>query len=127
MPTWTVAGVQMRPELGNKIVNLRMIEARLKQSALGGAKLIVFPECALTGYGYDSKDRAWPQAETIPGPATEAIAAVCKAHDVFAVFGLLEKDGERLFNACALVGPSGLVGSYRKTHLLHLGVDRFTT
>jgi predicted amidohydrolase len=52
---------------------------------------------------------------------------VCKAHEVFAVFGLLEKDGDRLFNACALVGPQGLIGVYRKTHLLHLGVDRFTT
>ena len=41
------------------------------------------------------------------------------------MFGLLERDGSRLFNACALVGPDGLVGSYRKIHLPFLGVDRF--
>jgi predicted amidohydrolase len=46
---------------------------------------------------------------------------------VHCVFGLLEVDGERLFNACVLVGPDGLVASYRKIHLPSLGVDRFTT
>src|SRR5262249_5376315 len=34
---------------------------------------------------------------------------------------------DRLFNACALVGPTGLVASYRKVHLPLLGVDRFAT
>jgi len=46
---------------------------------------------------------------------------------VFAIYGLLEADGERVFNASALVGPDGVVGSYRKIHLPYLGVDRFTT
>src|SRR5262249_33693261 len=32
-----------------------------------------------------------------------------------------------LFNACALVGPHGVAGSYRKIHLPCLGVDRFVT
>src|SRR5262245_33691011 len=35
--------------------------------------------------------------------------------------------GGRIFNATALVGPQGVVGSYRKVHLPFLGVDRFTT
>ena len=42
------------------------------------------------------------------------------------MFGLLERDGDRLFNACALVGPTGYVASYRKIHLPCLGADRFT-
>jgi predicted amidohydrolase len=41
--------------------------------------------------------------------------------------GLLERDGDLLRNAAVLVGPEGLVGSYRKTHLPFLGVDRFVT
>ena len=28
---------------------------------------------------------------------------------------------------CTLVGPEGWLGTYRKTHLPYLGVDRFTT
>jgi predicted amidohydrolase len=39
----------------------------------------------------------------------------------------LEADGERVFNACVLVGPDGVVATYRKVHLPFLGVDRFTT
>ena len=48
---------------------------------------------------------------------------------VWAVVGLLERPPgeERLFNACALVGPDGLFASYRKIHLPFLGIDRFTT
>jgi 5-aminopentanamidase len=39
----------------------------------------------------------------------------------------LERDGDTLYNAAVLVGPDGLIGSYRKTHLPFLGVDRFVT
>ena len=41
------------------------------------------------------------------------------------IFGLLERDETRLYNACALVGPTGLLGSYRKVHLPYLGIDMF--
>ena len=41
------------------------------------------------------------------------------------VCGLLERDGDTLYNAAVLVGPDGLIGTYRKTHLPFLGVDRF--
>jgi predicted amidohydrolase len=43
-----------------------------------------------------------------------------------AVCGLLERDGDALRNSAVLVSPGGLVGTYRKTHLPFLGVDRFT-
>ena len=46
-------------------------------------------------------------------------------HRCFCVFGLLERDGARLFNACVLAGPDGLVGGYRKVHLPYLGIDMF--
>jgi predicted amidohydrolase len=45
--------------------------------------------------------------------------------NVWIVYGLLERDGDRLYNACALVGPSGFQARYRKIHLPFLGVDRF--
>ena len=66
-------------------------------------------------------------AETIPGPATDKIAALCKQRDVYVILGLLEKDERHLFNAAALIGPAGIIGSYRKNHLPFLGVDRFAT
>ena len=118
-----IAGVQMDPKLGDVDANRTAILGRLAKAADLGATFIVFPECALTGYGFESKAEAMPHAEPIPGPTTEAVARACRERDVFAAFGLLERDGDRLFNACALVGPEGVVGSYRKVHLPYLGID----
>jgi predicted amidohydrolase len=129
MPTWKIAGVQMDCRIADKRHNLDAIQARLREAAEHGARLVVFPECILTGYCFESKEEAWPLAETLPGPATDAVADDCRRLGVWAVFGLLERDDRSgaLFNACVLVGPGGLIGSYHKVHLPFLGVDRFTT
>jgi predicted amidohydrolase len=128
MPSlWTVAVVQMDVQLGDVAANLQTITHHLDVAAEDGARLVVFPECAIPGYCYRSKDEAWPYAQTIPGPDTDALTEVCRRLNVFAVVGLLEKDGRDLYNAAVCVGPDGLVGSYRKTHLPYLGVDRFVT
>ena len=41
------------------------------------------------------------------------------------MFGLLETDGQNIYNAAVLVGPDGVISSYRKIHLPFLGVDKF--
>jgi 5-aminopentanamidase len=104
----------------------RMIQV-LEETAGQGAKLTVFPEAALTGYCFDSLDEARPHAEPIPGPSTRRMTDECRKLGCHVVYGLLEADGERIFNACVLVGPEGVVATYRKVHLPFLGVDRFTT
>jgi predicted amidohydrolase len=115
----------MDVKLGQVAANRAVILDRLREAAGQEAKLAVFPECALTGYAFDSRDAAMPHAEPIDGPSIRAIHDECARLGMHAVFGLLERDGERLFNACALIGPKGLVGSYRKVHLPFLGIDRF--
>jgi 5-aminopentanamidase len=119
-----VAVAQTEPKLGEKEYNLEVCLARLEEAAGAGAQLLVLPECAIPGYMFESGDEALPYAEEIPGPSTEALADACRRLDVYAVCGLLERDGDVLHNAAVLVGPEGLVGSYRKTHLPFLGVDR---
>ena len=125
-PVVRVAAVQMEPKLGQVDDNREAILARLREAAGAGARLIVFPECALSGYGFGSREEALAHAEPIPGPSLGAIASECARLRVHAVVGMLERDGDRLFNACVLIGPSGVIGSYRKIHLPFLGVDRFT-
>jgi predicted amidohydrolase len=120
-----VAGVQMEVQLGQIAANRGAMLGRLGAAAARGARLVVFPECALTGYGFATRAEAFTYAEPIPGPTIARFQEECKRRAVFAVFGLLERDGERLYNACALVGPDGLVASYRKVHLPFLGVDAF--
>jgi predicted amidohydrolase len=126
MPNWTVAGVQMDCKLGDKAANLKAMTARLAEAADLGAKLVVFPECAVTGYGFDSRAAVAAAAETLPGPAADAVARECARLGVWAVFGLLESAGDHVFNSCALIGPTGYFASYRKLHLPCLGADRFT-
>jgi 5-aminopentanamidase len=125
--TWTVAGVQMGCVLADKAANLAAMTRKLSEAADRGARLVVFPECALTGYGFESRDQVRAAAEPLPGPAVDVLARECARRGVWAVFGLLEAapDG-KLFNACALVGPAGFVAGYRKVHLPCLGADRFT-
>src|SRR5579864_7476306 len=123
-----VAAVQMEPRLGDVSANRAAILHKLREAATAGARLVVFPECALTGYGFASKAEALEHAEPIPGPSVRQVASACAelgGGGVCAVFGLLERDGPRLFKACVLVNESGLIGSYRKIHLPFLGVDRF--
>jgi predicted amidohydrolase len=120
-----VAVAQLDPKLGKKERNLETCLARLDEAAAAGAELLVLPECALPGYMFESAEEALPFAEEIPGPSTEALAEACRRRGTHVVCGLLERDGDALRNAAVLVGPDGLVGTYRKTHLPFLGVDRF--
>lgn len=122
-----VAGVQMNVVFADKAKNLDNIIKFTEVAAIDGAKLVVFPECAVTGYCFESLEEAMPFAESIPGPSTTQLAEICQRFNTFVIVGLLERDGERVFNACVLVGPEGVLDSYRKIHLPYLGVDRFTT
>lgn len=125
MPTIAVAQIDIA--FADRERNLaRMIQV-LEETAAKGAALTIFPEAALAGYCFDSLDEARPLAEPIPGPSTQRLTDVCRKLKTHAIYGLLEADGDRVFNACVLVGPEGVVGSYRKIHLPFLGVDRFTT
>ena len=122
-----IAAVQMDVTLGETPRNLERITAALEETSQQGAQLTIFPECAVTGYCFDSLEEALPFAESVTGPSCEIVAAACARFDFHAIVGFLEADGERLFNACALIGPGGVVGSYRKIHLPFLGIDRFTS
>jgi predicted amidohydrolase len=122
-----VAVAQMEPKLAEKERNLEACLGRIEEAAASGATLLVLPECAIPGYMYESLDEAMPYAEEIPGPATEALVDACRRLDVYVTCGLLERNGDAIHNAAVLVGPEGLIGTYRKTHLPFLGVDRFVT
>ena len=115
-----IAGVQMDFQLADPAGNLDRMIAKLRETRRGGADLTIFPECALTGYCFDSIEEARPYAESIPGPSVQRMTEVCAEIGGHVVYGLLEADGSRVFNALALVGPQGLVGSYRKIGRAHV-------
>ena len=127
MATWKIAVVQFDCRLGENARNIEEMRRLLGVAADQRAKLVLFPECALSGYCYESKDEAWFFAETIPGAASDLLSADCRRLGVWTMFGLLERDGTELYNCAALLGPDGSVVTYRKLHLPFLGIDRFNT
>lgn len=66
-------------------------------------------------------EEAIPVMESIPGPSTDYLSSVCKDLGVFVVFGMLERDGDKFYNAAVLIGPRGFIGRQRKLHLPYLG------
>jgi len=122
-----IACVQMDCILGDPAYNVGQIVDHIGRAGDASADLVIFPECAVTGYCYDSLQEASRFSEAIDGPSLEAIAGACRRSGVHAIAGFIEKDGPAFYNAAMLVGPDGLVGSYRKVHLPYLGVDRFLT
>jgi len=113
--------------LGQPEANLAKIIESIRSTARRDARLVAFPECALTGYAFESLEEAAPFAENLQGPSAEAIADVCRETGVYAAVGFIESDGANFYNAVMLVGPEGVAGNYRKAHLPFIGIDRFVS
>lgn len=111
-----IAAAQFRPVLGDPAANRREIE-RLAGEA-GDVDLLVYPELASSGYAFASRDEALAAAEPASdGPFTLFLTDLARRHRTYLVAGLCERAGDRLFNSAVLVGPDGLRGLYRKSHL----------
>jgi len=127
MTATLIACAQIDVQIGNVAANREQVITRIHEAADHNAQLVIFPECALTGYCFESLAEAAPFAEPLDGPSAQAIAAACRQANVHVVVGFIERLGEQHYNAAMVVGPAGVVGSYRKVHLPFLGVDRFLT
>lgn len=122
-----ISGIQTDVKLGQRRANMDRMGAAIRQEVEQGSRMIVFPECFTTGYCFESLDEAMGVAEPVDGESVQEATELCRDNDCFSVFGMLERSGDDVFNTAVLVGPDGLIGSYRKVHLPYLGVDRFTT
>ncbi len=122
-----IAAIQMDPTIMEIESNVEKILEYSRIAAGNKADLIVFPECAVSGYVYSSRAEAMPYMVTVPGPVTDKFVECAKELGVHIIVGLLETDpnADCCYNTAILVSPEGLIGKYRKTHLPFLGVDRF--
>ncbi|MDT3699168.1 MAG: carbon-nitrogen hydrolase family protein [Thermincola sp.] len=120
-----VAAAQINVEFSNTSANLDKVVHYLREAGQQGVELVVFPECSLSGYVFQSYEEVLPFAEEIPGKTTRALGEICRQYNISALVGMLELDGDDLFNTAVIISPAGLVGKYRKTHTLCLGLDRF--
>lgn len=122
-----IAGVQMDIKLADAKTNLAAMRNHLSAAVEHGAQLTIFPECTTSGYCFESFEEAFEIAESCDGHGVTQMVSACNELKTHAIFGFLERDGERIFNSIVCVGSAGIVAKYRKVHLPTLGVDNFTT
>jgi N-carbamoylputrescine amidase len=114
----TIACIQMEPILGAKQANVAKSLEWIGQAALNGARLIVLPELANSGYVFRDRAEAFALAEEVPaGETTAAWIDAARRHDVYIVAGIAERAGTTLYNSAVVLGPSGYIGTFRKMHL----------
>jgi predicted amidohydrolase len=113
-----VACIQMEPRIGEKAANVAAGLELIEQAAQRGAALVVLPELSSTGYCFASREEAFSLAEPVPdGPTCEAWAEAALRLDITLVAGIAERASDVLYNAAAIVGPAGHIGTFRKMHL----------
>lgn len=116
-----VAAVQMSSTQDKKL-NLQRAGELTQEAAAVGAKIIVLPEM----FNFVGPREQWPQqAETIPGPTIDWMAALARKYRIYLVAGsIFEKtEGSKIHNTSVLISPSGeLVGKYRKIHLFDVNL-----
>lgn len=120
----TVAVVNFRQIWGNTESNEQRIIGFTRQAAKRGADIIVFPEMALMGYDNETdvpkaEKMQLKDAQTSNGPSIRAISQITEEYGVYAVFGMAERNSDNediVYNAAAVCGPEGFIGTYRKLH-----------
>jgi predicted amidohydrolase len=113
-PTLRVAAVQMRSSR-DLADNVARVQKSLRDCARDGVRVVVFPECALTGYFADLIQGL--TAEQLDGAERE-VARTCREAGIYAVVGTPHRDGDRLFNSAVVIDPSGrVVERYHKIQL----------
>ncbi len=118
LPSYRVAAIQFEPTLGEKEKNVARLLHLVEEAATNGAKLIVLPEIATTGYCWQSRAEIAPHVEPIPGPTTDRFQHLATARGCYIAVSLPEVDSSTnvYYNSMVLLGPEGLVGTYRKIH-----------
>ena len=115
--TIRIAAAQTPEFIGDLDGALVWMIGAIEAAAAQGAALLCLPEGFLQGY-LTTEAKARRHALDLSSPAFRAVLDRLPKSGPVVVFGLIERDGERLFNTAALVERGVLVGRYRKQHLL---------
>lgn len=119
-----IALAQILVHGGEVAANLMRAEGAIADAAAQGAHLVVLPEALDCGWTHPS---ARVMAGTIPGgSAFERLRVAARHARVYVCAGLVERSGERLFNAAVLVSSTGeLLLHHRKIHELEIAHDLY--
>jgi predicted amidohydrolase len=115
-----VASVQIESAAGDKQANLAKIEGFVKHAAAQGVELIALPECCITGYWFLrnlSGEQLRAVAEPVfAGPSSQALMRLARQYRMMIGAGLIEIDGEQMYNTYVVAMPHGDFRRHRKLH-----------
>jgi predicted amidohydrolase len=115
---------QMLVEGAQPVANLSRAETFILEAADKGCRLVVLPECLDLGWTDPS---ARQLAQPIPGPHSQQLAQAANQHGIIVVAGLVERAGNKLFNAAVLIDPRGqIVLVHRKINELKIAHDLYS-
>jgi N-carbamoylputrescine amidase len=110
------AALVINPVTHDRQANLKEAVSLIAEAAARGASLVLLGEMAVTGMvNNDDPRHDLPLAESIPGSITHRLAGVASELGVWLGFGLLERDGTKLYDTALLVSPTGAIAAkYRR-------------
>lgn len=120
MRTIKIATAQFEARDADKDYNLSRIEDLTGEAARNGAEIACFHECSIPGYTFLenlSRQEIEGLAESLPeGPSISRLKLIAQKHDIAVGAGLVERDGDRLYNTWAVVTSEGVIARHRKIH-----------
>jgi predicted amidohydrolase len=109
---------QLAPILADLPANIRLTVDAIRESVAAGARVVILPELALSGYMFRSTDEARPVAIALTHPVFEQWSAAVRDVDGVVVGGFAELGDDGLvYNSAAIVDRTGVLAVYRKVHL----------
>src|SRR4029079_13329634 len=100
--TLKAAAVQFESQPGGKVANFKKIEHFVELAAAQGVRLVVFPECCITGYWFirnlSLKELAGLAEPISDGPSTRQLLALAGKHGISIGAGLVEDAGAGRFH-----------------------------
>ncbi len=120
MATLRVALIQQDTRWQEPAVNLARARGFAASAAAAGARVAVFPELFTLGFTMTPE----PFAEPIPGPASEALAALSREFGLYLIGSAVEAHRPHPRNAAFVTAPDGsLAALYRKIHPFSYGEE----
>ncbi|MDH6313834.1 N-carbamoylputrescine amidase [Parabacteroides sp. PFB2-10] len=113
-------GIIQQANSGDLRANIDRLHERIRACATDGAELIVLQELHNGLYFCQVEDPTlFDQAESIPGPSTEAYGALARELGVVIVLSLFERRAPGLYHNTAVVMEKDgtIAGTYRKMHI----------